>query len=261
MYTATWQCILMRTSSRPVDMVFSAMNMFGVTLDPSTYKPSERLRATVDLARAILQQGGRANWLGLSLKAPLSRNISTFPEFPETTVAGRAFIKTANGDVDVQSLMDGSYMVSNARDPPLPKGTMDKSGCLSLTRRAAMAVRPSATSDVTDLSPRILVTTADDIEWHLVFQEWGSTNQTTPTNPPARKTFGIVLGIFIQYYPGQSNAGSKYRGMLVEESRSGQSHVLSYFTLDLKWREWILTLKERSFVVGGPESMEGSGEM
>jgi hypothetical protein len=47
---AIWQCALMRTSSRPIDMVFSIMGLFGVSLNTRAFREDERLRATVALA-------------------------------------------------------------------------------------------------------------------------------------------------------------------------------------------------------------------
>ncbi len=57
---AIWKSALMQTSSRPVDMVFSIMGLFGVTLDPICFTKDDRLSATIALARAILEKGGRA---------------------------------------------------------------------------------------------------------------------------------------------------------------------------------------------------------
>lgn len=251
-YNAIWQCALMRTSSRSVDMVLSIMGLFGVSLNPPSYRENERLRATVDLARAILQQGGRANWLGVSLKAPLSKKISTFPQFPQTSVAGKAFIKTKEGQLnEVQFMMDGSYMVSNDRDPPLPKGTMDASGYLSFSCRAAAAVQ-IITSPKNSEVEKVLISTFDNSQWELISQEWDGSDASFNS-----KTFAVILGIFIKYSPGVSEASnSHYRGMLVQEQDSGRSYVASYFVLDRKWRQWVMTLKERHFVVGGPNDLE-----
>ncbi|KAF8600778.1 hypothetical protein BDV93DRAFT_259481 [Ceratobasidium sp. AG-I] len=55
---AIWQSALMRTSSRPVDMVFSIMGLFGVILDPGQFEKHDRIGATIALAQAILKKGG-----------------------------------------------------------------------------------------------------------------------------------------------------------------------------------------------------------
>lgn len=79
---AIWQSALMRTSSRPVDMIFSTMGLFGVTLDTTAFDKNDRIGATIALAQNILEQGGRANWLGLSFDIDPCPFISTFPTFP-----------------------------------------------------------------------------------------------------------------------------------------------------------------------------------
>ena len=44
-------------SSRPVDMVFSIMGIFEVSLDVGKYGEPDRERATIDLAEAVLKTG------------------------------------------------------------------------------------------------------------------------------------------------------------------------------------------------------------
>ncbi|KAL7624407.1 hypothetical protein AAE478_005971 [Parahypoxylon ruwenzoriense] len=80
-----WQSTLMRTSSRPVDMVFSIMGLFGVALDTSKFGKDDRVQATIALAQAIVEKGGRATWLAAAFRLPPSRQISTFPIFPRTS--------------------------------------------------------------------------------------------------------------------------------------------------------------------------------
>jgi len=94
---AIWRSALMRTSSRPIDMIFSIMGLFDVTLDPSAYGENERGRATVDLARAVIAKGGGATWLLSSLNAPPLRDMQTMPSFPETSVDGDPEYLTSEG--------------------------------------------------------------------------------------------------------------------------------------------------------------------
>ncbi|KAK3343576.1 hypothetical protein B0T25DRAFT_634640 [Lasiosphaeria hispida] len=89
-YSTIWRCALMRTSSRPVDMVLSIMGLMGVSLDPRGFSADDRIGATVALARAILEKGGSADWLGMPAKIPPCPQLSIFPQFPETDVAGSA---------------------------------------------------------------------------------------------------------------------------------------------------------------------------
>ena len=51
----------MRTSSHPVDMVFSIMGMFEVTLDTHAFGRDDRLGATIALAQKTPSRGGKPN--------------------------------------------------------------------------------------------------------------------------------------------------------------------------------------------------------
>ena len=103
---ALWICALMRTSSRPVDMVFSVMALFGVPLAPAFFDHNDREKATLALAQGILQSGGRATWSEISLTMDPSPSVSTLPTFPETNVAGEAMIQTPTGPQGVENMVD-----------------------------------------------------------------------------------------------------------------------------------------------------------
>ncbi|EMD38079.1 hypothetical protein CERSUDRAFT_113220, partial [Gelatoporia subvermispora B] len=83
---AIWRSSLLRASSRPVDMVFSIMGTFNVVLDPKRFHKNDRVGATIALAQEILRLGGKPVWLALSLDIPPSRFISSFPDFPATSI-------------------------------------------------------------------------------------------------------------------------------------------------------------------------------
>ena len=80
----------MRTSSRPVDMVFSIMGLFGVSLDVGKYGEPDRERATIDLAEAVLKTGRGATWSAASMGAGSVSGMCTMPSFPATAVEGAA---------------------------------------------------------------------------------------------------------------------------------------------------------------------------
>ncbi|KIY51179.1 hypothetical protein FISHEDRAFT_29651, partial [Fistulina hepatica ATCC 64428] len=132
-----WQSALMRTSSRPVDMVFSIMGLFGVTLDTAKFGEHDRIPATIALARAILEKegGGRANWFAAAFRIPPSQQISTFPVFPRTSVAGKAYVKVAGGLQEVSSLMGNEYPIAEAL-VSMPHATMEKDGYIRFTAKA-----------------------------------------------------------------------------------------------------------------------------
>lgn len=87
--TAIWRSALKRTSSRPVDMIFSIMGLFDVALNPREYGRNERQRATLDLAKGILRSGRGPIWILASLQGRFLPGASTIPAFPETSVSGK----------------------------------------------------------------------------------------------------------------------------------------------------------------------------
>ncbi|KAK5996371.1 hypothetical protein PT974_01705 [Cladobotryum mycophilum] len=77
--------------------VFSVMGLLGATLDPSEFHVEDRLGATISLARQILHQGHSASWLGVATNLSPCPYLSTFPVFPQTSVAGRAMYDLPKG--------------------------------------------------------------------------------------------------------------------------------------------------------------------
>jgi len=138
---AIWQSALMRTSSRPVDMVFSIMGLFDVILDPSMFQKEDRIGATVALAKEILRKGGRASWLGMSFRLPPCSMLCTFPVFPQTSVSGKAFVSTRTGLRETAEFVDGEYPNELGLGAPLPGGTMDDDGYFMFSARAVHLVR------------------------------------------------------------------------------------------------------------------------
>ncbi|THV03861.1 hypothetical protein K435DRAFT_239967 [Dendrothele bispora CBS 962.96] len=133
--TALWRSAQMRTSSRPVDMVFSIMGLFGVTLDPKAFKSSDRLGATIAFAREILKQNGRPNWFSISLSLPPNPSIRSFPAFPKTNEAGVAMYKVDSRQVEAAELMgdvDGWLGTEG-----IPGGEMDEHGFLTVVMKSA----------------------------------------------------------------------------------------------------------------------------
>ena len=148
---AIWQSALMRTSSRPVDMVFSIMGLFGVILDPSKFKKDDRIDATVALAKEILRQGGRASWLGMSFRLPPCSTLCTFPVFAETSVSGKALVRTKTGLREVSEFVDGEYP-NELGLGALPSGTMDDDGYFTFSARAVRLVPVTSETDKNEAS-------------------------------------------------------------------------------------------------------------
>ena len=72
------------------------------------------------------------------------------------------------------------------------------------------------------------------------------------------ETFAVIFGWFITYYPGASPAKDRdnIRGMLIQEHAPKRFHVISFFSLDRKWRNWAKSLKQHRFNVGGPKIID-----
>ncbi|KAJ5709688.1 hypothetical protein N7493_009979 [Penicillium malachiteum] len=86
-----WRCALMRTSPRPVDMVFSIMGLLSVDLDPGQFEKHDRLKATIALTSKTLSYiGAKASWLTAAYQLEPCLQISSFPLLPETSVGGKA---------------------------------------------------------------------------------------------------------------------------------------------------------------------------
>ncbi|KAK0219412.1 hypothetical protein EDD85DRAFT_865467 [Armillaria nabsnona] len=133
--TAFWRSAQMRTSSRPVDMVFSIMGLFGVTLNPKEFETHDRLGATIALAREILKQGGSPTWLATSLSLPENPSIRSFPRFPETDKAGAAVYEVGSRRLEAAELMqdvDGWLATEE-----IPGAQMDAHGFLTLMLKCA----------------------------------------------------------------------------------------------------------------------------
>ncbi|PBK83524.1 hypothetical protein ARMGADRAFT_1089362 [Armillaria gallica] len=239
---AIWKSALMRTSSRPVDMVFSIMGLFGVTLDPICFTKDDRLSATIALARAILEKGGRATWLGASFKLPPCKRLPTFSVFPRTQVAGKALFK----EQEVSEMMDSEYHCPGAL-VPFPQGSMDTNGSFTFTTKAVRVAATTGTEVLsTSLSPSILKA-KDESLWRVC--------DTTDSHNTRGAAFAVLLGWFNAYVPNVTPAhdADNIRAILVTEHAPEKFHVHSYVFLSMRRKPWVTAWEERSFCVG-PET-------
>lgn len=190
-----WQSALMRTSSRPVDMVFSIMGLFGVTLDTTQFGENDRVQATITLARAMLEKGGRATWLAAAFKIPPAQQISTFPRFPQTSVSGRAYVQIGEAQTEVSSLMENEYPIAAAL-VPIPQGTMDTDGYLRFTAKAVRLNPPPADTSLpppsSDIAKPTTLTAVDGSTWSI-------SDGTTTTS--VGSGYAVLVGFFVGYYP------------------------------------------------------------
>lgn len=141
---AVWRSSFMRTARYPVDMVFSIMGIFGVTLDTAKFSHDDRLGATIALMQALMEKddgkvGGRAEWLGIAPSVMPNAAISTLPMFPSTSWRGRAVIETAEkGEEEASGEISAWWQMENT-----PPGRVDDEGCLIFKRKSARIVQVS----------------------------------------------------------------------------------------------------------------------
>ncbi|KAL6800559.1 hypothetical protein J3E68DRAFT_448853 [Trichoderma sp. SZMC 28012] len=251
-----WQCAFVRTSSRPVDMVFSVMGLLGVVLDPAAFDANDRPSATIALAREILAQGRSASWLGISVGLPPCSSLSTFPIFPQTSVAGRATYVLPNGDERLIQLTEAVYPNEIGIFPPRT-GSMDENGYFTFEALAAVAVASSETSLYEGLlydhakmpsKLRAMDGSTWDIHPDLAISDTLSDENIAS---PRSQSFIVMLG-FYNVMPAEA-IGNNLRAMIVEEHAKNRYHVRSYFVMHSDALQWISKWKRRSFCVGGPD--------
>jgi len=255
-----WQSALVRTSSRPVDMVLSIMGILGVALDPGDFAEDDRVGATIALAREILRQGRSASWLGVCVQIPPCPHLSTFPAFPETSVAGKAIFDLPGGKRDALWALEANYP-NEAALCALPKGSMDENGYLTFRAQAVLTSPvPLAGAGILDDSlydntaqPRKL-RAVDGSLWTIdvdnVPSDSESLTEIQSTHFP--RTFAVLLG-FYNGMPAETT-GNNIRAMLVVEHAQGKYHVQSYFLLSFEALSWARTWKERPFCLGAPDT-------
>ena len=250
---AVWQSALMRTSSRPVDMVFSIMGLFDVQLDPGAFHKDDRRGATIELAREILKAGGRATWLGLACRVPPDRSLSTFPTFPRTTVSGKALVDLGKDQIqEVSELMEPVYPVAE-KLLPLPKGAMDANGCLMVFMKSTHARQMHVTAPL----PDNILPALDGSFWKLDNEGDGRST-----------AFVALLGWFHWYYPGLAISEDDTRNirLVLLESSPGQGEqvgnedqaplacrVRSFIYIHQSQKETVLQWPEKSFRIGAAD--------
>jgi hypothetical protein len=95
-----WIAAYTRSSSRPVEMVFSLIDLLGVQVDVARFGKDDRMKATVVMIQALmLRLNATATWLFIAPAMTPSRELSALLEMPETRESGRAYIQTSRGRV------------------------------------------------------------------------------------------------------------------------------------------------------------------
>ncbi|KAK7036778.1 hypothetical protein VNI00_011444 [Paramarasmius palmivorus] len=153
-HKAIWEAAMMRTSSRPVDMVLSIMGLFDAKLDPDQFDKDDRIGAAIALVQSTLSAARvrpherfdfekahppeNMSWfLGLYWVDPHSK-YSLFPRLPTTNVAGRAEWVYPDGnrkEVAKEFTEQRHYLLDSwhARLTPRARIVLDDEGYLTFT--------------------------------------------------------------------------------------------------------------------------------
>ncbi|KAJ5963873.1 uncharacterized protein N7479_003749 [Penicillium vulpinum] len=253
---AIWKSAFQRTSSRPVDMVYSIMGLFGISLDPGAFHNDDRAGATIALAREIVNSGRCASWLGIAFRVPPSKDLSTFPIFPMTSVQGSAMILVEDVTLDVAGLVDDEYPNTLGLCMGMPRGTMDGHGYLNFTAKSISVVRVHPKANEDPSTTRQILALNNTI--------WEEDEEIAKGNGESSSlpiTYAVVLGWFDEYHPGATvmDNPAKIKLMIVEEHGSGQFHLVTYAAVDYRLRGWVKTWINRQFCLGGPAAASNHG--
>ncbi|KAI0795989.1 hypothetical protein C8Q75DRAFT_355828 [Abortiporus biennis] len=236
-----WRCALMRTSSRPVDMVFSIMQLFGVTLDPSSFGKDDRLGATIALAQGILRKGGKAHWLGAWYQLEPSRELPSFPRFPATSVEGKAYLVGSDGRRHEVAKFVKSKGLSPYAVSGVPKGTMSNDGALVFSAKAIL-IRPWSSSTS---NGETILTASDGSKWIV--------NARGSKEKAKFRTFAVLLGkqlISLSANFIQTSDRDPIRAMILAEHEHGKYHRKSYFKLPSTFQDLFDSASLRQFHLG-----------
>ncbi|KAK0511062.1 hypothetical protein JMJ35_006614 [Cladonia borealis] len=284
-----WQSSFCRTSSRPVDIVFSIMGLFGVELDPEAFGVDDRVRATMALAQGILRKGGTAQWIGIGTRASPCEQLSTFPSFPQTTVSGPGKLQTWDGElvlsetaIDADSLDDLGVDSDSDDDsdrgqalPMLEGKEMDDDGYLLVAGRGCVVSAATADAEFAAQSEGRFARAVDGTRWEFL---GGGPQAVTIEEADFPRSVAIFIAKFSEGYDytdisddsgdkGDGSASSSdalsesdldaCKFMLVIEHAPARFHVASYFYLredfgDKVWPRKMHSWDTCNVLVGGP---------
>lgn len=226
---AVWECIYERYSSRPIDRIFSCMNLLDINLDPDAFQafPDPSYTALIKLAQVYLEQGGQAYWLGSlrhstenvsfdelcregiderQLAPGLDRRSCTFLTFAKNISKAKR-----NSESEVHNF-NATTRVLNA-----PMGKMDDNGYLTIKVNAARLPfqKHFSTSSC----------------WQITLCKWTHTDSSP--------------------YAGGNNCNA-----IIIEHAPNRWHIA--YVLDIRTEKWIngrftQIWEEKEFSIGGPE--------
>lgn len=255
---AIWRSSFIRTSSRPVDMVFSIMQLFDITLDPTAFDKDDRLGATIALASEILRRGKSASWLGSLFTLESSPQLCTFPRFPMTSVDGKARVQKGDGNV-VEMVEEIETIATFRWLDHVPGGSMDERGYFIFTSPAVRICRVSDTqapgvdqhSGPVDIDGYMHFAAEDNSIWRL--HPKASDDEVLDNHP---RVFAVLLGMQAAHIGDRDpeSVEGDAIALIIEEHAPERFHKVSCY---LFWQSFNYLLREgmeRQFHLGGPDA-------
>lgn len=240
--SAIWRSAITRASSRPVDMVFSITGLFGITLDVAAFDKDDRVGATIALAQAILENGGKPTWLLVSYTLSPCNFLSSFPEFPVSKETGEVTVRgQAGNEVAIEDILD-SDACYDCRDLIEAK-LMDEEGYLTVECLAVPVKELLADQGIHHHS---ILETTDKRIWEL------HSNRVELGGHSTRSTYAIVIGKDDVW--GDT---SRLIGFIIEKHAPDRFHRTASFrvALDEEMELNTMSWKQGCFSIGGPDPL------
>ncbi|KAK7462667.1 hypothetical protein VKT23_007254 [Stygiomarasmius scandens] len=253
---AIWRCALIRASSRPVDMVFSIMGLFGVTLDTHRFHKNDRLGATIALMQEILNSGRQASWLGVAPYLPANPYLSTFPVFPRTNVQGQVLFEPDSLETRKEREKHRRRAILDVRRLALPTGSMSNDGYLRIKRKA---IQVYSQFDIKELDideglddSRLASGSSDHFNFRAINgTDWTGKVKEGQDNSP--KAHAVLLGFYNEFSDQGIWMGPRHiEALLVKEHAPSKFHVESSFELSSRLEFWVEGWGEQELQIGGP---------
>lgn len=243
--SAIWRSAFTRASSRPVDMVFSIMGLFGITLDVAKFHKDDRVGATIALAQAILENGGKPTWLLVSHTLPPCNFLSSFPVFPVSKETGEVTVQAqAGNEVAIEDIMDFDACY-DCRDL-IEAESMDEKGYLTTKSPAIPVLELPAGQNI---HRHGILETTDGRIWKL------KSKHDELRRCKTRSAYAIAIGKDDVW--GDT---SRLIGFIIEEHAPDRFHRTASFrlALDAEMEQKIMSWEQRSFSIGGPDPLPNS---
>lgn len=240
---ALWQSSFFRTSKRPVDMVFSIMGLFGISLNPNEFHPDDRIRATIALAKEFLSRGNTAEWLIAGWNEPPDPRLSSFPELPDTSIAAPPRFATHKTDLTWEPDKPDRDIRFRFFNQQAPAGWMDDEGYLHYKGQVARVVKQSNLSLITADNEKHdqTITALDGGVWDLCLNNSQMVSDGNEEQH-VRKWYASVLGT-----TRRGSGVSHAKTVVLEQHGTGKFHRLAvFFNLDpaivKDWPEMSVTM-------------------